>query len=400
LKPKVLVILNRLVIGGQTLDTIPLLYHLEDDFDILVLYGCKEKDEKEADFLFKKFGGLNLTPMLHFRRSLNIYRDVLAFFSILGTIRKFKPDVVHTHGLKSGLMGRIAARINAVPCIFHTFHGHHFHSYFNPFISKSLVLLERQLGKISTKIIAISSGQKKELAELYKIVPPGKIEVIPLGIDEKLFASIDPGARHYFRDKYFITSDTVSVGIVGRIVQVKNYPLFVKVAAKVISASKQAIKFFVIGDGSEKVYVQEELDKLKISWCDETDIKPQASVIFTSWIHEVSGMLHALDIIMLTSHNEGTPMSLIEAQFCGKPVVATNVGGVKDTFLPGETGFLVMPGDAGDFADKLLILADNKKLRTDMGGKGAIFANENFSKTKEVNSLKLLYQTCTKHNIK
>lgn len=396
MKKKVLVILNRLVIGGQALDTIPLLYHLQGDFEILILYGCKEKDEEEASFLLETFNNLPLKPIISFRRSFNPYFDVITFFSIVRIMRGFRPDVVHTHGLKSGLLGRIAARITAVPCIVHTFHGHHFHSYFNKFISKSLIFSERLLAKITTKIVAISTSQAEELATVYKIAPGKKIAVIPLGIDQKLFTADGAGKRYSFRNKYNIAPQDVAIGIIGRIVPIKNYSLFVKIVAGTFSKTSHNIKFFVIGDGADKVTVQKEFDALNIRWCGESNFESSTPVIFTSWLPEVAKALHGMDIVILTSHNEGTPMSLIEAQFCSKPVVATNVGGVMDTFLNGETGFLIPPGNAEAFIEKLAILINNEDLRKVMGDKAAIFASQNFSKAKEINNFRILYQTCTK----
>ena len=396
MKKKVLVILNRLVIGGQALDTVPLLYHLQGGFDILILYGCKEKDEEEATFLLETFNNLPLKPITSFKRSFNPYFDITTFFSIVRTMRRFKPDVVHTHGLKSGLLGRIAAHISGVPCIIHTFHGHHFHSYFNKFISYCLIFSERILAKITTKIIAISNGQAEELATKYKIAPRKKIAVIPLGIDEKLFTADGANKRHLFRDKYHIAPQDVAVGIIGRIVPIKNYSLFVKIVAGILLKIPHNVKFFVIGDGADKVIVQEEFNKLGIGWHDDGDFESPAPVIFTSWLPEVARALHGMDIIMLTSHNEGTPMSLIEAQFCNKPVVATDVGGVRDTFLDGETGFLVPRGNVEAFIAKLATLINNEGLRKIMGDKAAIFASQNFSKLNEINSFSMLYQTCIK----
>jgi len=398
LKPKVLIILNRLVIGGQAIDTIPLIYRLKENFELLILYGCKEKDEMEASFLLDKFKDLRLIPMPHFRRKLNIFNDVRAFFFILSTISKFKPGVVHTHGLKSGVMGRIAAYLAGIKCIIHTFHGHHFHSYFSPFVSKFIILTERLLSKITTKIIAISPEQKYEFASIYKIAPPEKILVIPLGIDENLFQKHNEVARLNFRNRYSVHEKTIAIGIIGRIVPVKNYSLFTEVAAKILAQTGEArkVKFFVIGDGQEKKMVEAQLDKYNIPWCGQDDAGVDTDVIFTSWVTDVASALHAMDVVMLTSHNEGTPLSLIEAQFCGKPVVATNVGGVKDTFINGESGFLVPSGDVKLFTEKLMLLVNNDVLRMQMGGKAADFAAKNFSKAKEIDSFRLLYQSCAK----
>ena len=397
-KPKLLVLLNRLVIGGQALDTIPLLLHLQNEFDILVLYGCKEKDEEEAGFLFSKIKHISKKKLTHFKRSVNPLRDVVAFFSILQAINKFKPDIVHTHGLKSGLLGRTAAYLTHTKCIIHTYHGHHFHSYFGSFVSTAIVLMERLLARISTKIIAISPQQKQEFVTQYKIASPKKIQVIPLGIDERLFPPVDAAARQFFRDKYCIGNDTVAIGIVGRIVPIKNFSMFIQVAVAIVAQKNKnkRVKFFVVGDGNDRVRVQKEIEELNLSWCNADNLNNHADIIFTSWVQDISGTLQGLDVVVLTSYNEGTPLSLIEAQFCGKPVVATNVGGVKDTFLDGESGFLVPPGNVDVFAEKLLLLVNDNNLGKKMGNTAVDFAVKNFSKAKEIDSFKYLYKSCTK----
>jgi glycosyltransferase involved in cell wall biosynthesis len=195
-----------------------------------------------------------------------------------------------------------------------------------------------------------------------------------------------------------IAAATVAIAIIGRIVPVKNYALFVEVVAKIVADVNLArqIKFFVIGDGAEKMNVQSALDELGIHWSNDGAQNNTNSVIFTSWIPDVAQALHAMDIVVLTSHNEGTPLSLIEAQFCGKPVVATNVGGVKDTLLDGESGFLVPPGNADAFAEKLVLLMKDEALRNRMGKKAADFATNKFSKEKETSSFRHLYQHCSK----
>lgn len=396
MQPKVLVILNRLVIGGQAFDTIPLLYHLQKDFDILVLYGCKENDETEATSVIEQFNTLNLKPLIHFKRSLNPARDLRAFLSIYRTIRSFKPQVVHTHGLKSGLLGRMAAKISKVPCVVHTYHGHHFHSYFNRFISWCVITAERQLAKISTWLVAISNTQKTELAVTYKIAPLQKISVIPLGIDEALFSNNPINARIVFRQQYALQPQSIAIGIIGRIVPIKNYPLFVKVVAGLLAVTEKDVRFFVIGDGHEKAQVQQLLTDNNIVWNEGSSAVNNANVIFTSWLPDISKALYGLDAVVLTSHNEGTPMSIIEAQFCGKPVVATNVGGVKDTFIDGESGFLAEANNSHAFIQKLLLLINDDELRHNMSVKAATFARENFSKAKEIDNFKALYNSCGK----
>jgi glycosyltransferase involved in cell wall biosynthesis len=390
LKPRLLIITNRLVVGGISNDIIPLAYYLRSEFEILILYGEKEEGEADAIFLLNKYPCLRIKKINSFQKQTNPIKDTTAWFAILKEIKNFNADIVHTHGAKSGFLGRIAAYKNKIPCIIHTYHGHHFHSYYNRFISSFLLKMEKQLGRITTIIIAISKWQKKELTEIYNIVPAEKIRTISLGIEAEKINVDSVKQRCVFRKKYAVEEDVIAIGIAGRIVPVKNLKLFVQVAKKLLLSTPKKLCFFIIGDGVLKKQIQEECTVLNINYTE--DAGEQASIIFTSWIEDIVPAMHAMDIIALTSNNEGTPMSLIEAQFCGKPVVATNAGGVKDIVLNNETGFIAEPGDADAIFEKLKLLIENDELRKAMGEKAKQYATANFSKQKEVESYKQLYK--------
>lgn len=390
-KPRLLIILNRFVIGGQAVDTLPLAYFLQKDFEILIIYGQKEKDEVEPLFLLNKYPGLHLKKISYLKRSINPLIDVFAFLSVLYTIIKFKADIVHTHGAKSGFIGRLSAWLAGVPVIIHTFHGHFFHSYFSTTISRFIARVERLIGKITTCAVALSDAQKKELVEKYKILPAAKINIIPLGFAfDELNDSVT--LRDSFRNRYGLQPNDVAVGIVGRIVAVKNHSFFNKVVQDLITAPPaHPTAFFIIGDGDLKVQVQKDLQLKKISF-NTSSITNENRIVFTSWLTEMYEVMNGLDIIVLTSLNEGTPLSIIEAQYFKRPVVSTNVGGVIDTMVDGKTGFLSESNDETTFAKKLRLLIENEALRWQMGNEGYKFVSAKFSKQKEVEITKKLYQ--------
>ena len=394
LKPNLIIITNRLIVGGISNDIIPLAYYLKQEFNILILHGEKENEEAFATFLTKKYPGLQFHKIKQFKKTINPVTDLLAYFQVKKIIKAFKADIVHTHGAKSGFLGRIAAHNSKVSGIIHTFHGHHFHSYYNSFFNSNLLRLERMLGRITTIVVSISISQKKELAEVYKIIPAEKIRTIHLGIE---FGNIDPEKqRRVFRKKYKIDDDVIIIGIAGRIVPVKNLNLFVQVAKRLMVATLRKLCFFIIGDGFLKKQIIKQCEVLGMSYT-ETEGE-QGNVIFTSWIEDVIPAMNAMDIVALTSNNEGTPMSLIEAQFCGKPVVATNVGGIQDSVINNKTGFLVEAGDADAMSAKLKLLIENDALRKTMGENAAIFAAANFSKHTEVENYKQLYKQLLAQN--
>jgi glycosyltransferase involved in cell wall biosynthesis len=391
MKPRLLIIHNRLVVGGPALDTIPLAYHLRNDFDIHILYGCKEADETEPSFLLEKYKGLKLVKVGALKRRPGAISDLKAYRFIRKYISTFQPHIVHTHGAKAGLFGRIAARRAQVPMVVHTFHGHLFHSYFNRPLTSMLVKLERRLLRYTHHIIAISQAQKTELEQILAIQDPGKVKLIPLGVDY-IDSSMKDHYKQAFRRTYNGGVNTVNIGILGRLVPIKNLSFFLEIVSEVLKQNGKAeVRFFVVGDGHEKKKMMRYLQQHQVPYTESFDNdKP---VVFTSWIQNIQNVLEGLDIVVLTSLNEGTPMSLIEAQICGKPVVAVDVGGVRDTMVDGETGILIKGHDLPAFSAAINRLVRNPGLREDMGRKAASFASTTFSKEREIGSLRSLYQS-------
>ena len=391
MKPNVIIILNRLVIGGQAIDTIPLAYYLQNDFNILILYGEKEADEIEASFLLKQYPNLTTQKITHLRRTINPIVDVMAFVELVQQIKKHKAVIVHTHGSKSGFLGRLAAWLLRVPVIVHTFHGHLFHSYFNTITTKLILFTERRLANITTAIIALSKHQAEELTTQYKIISSKKLHIIPLGVDEKNLQLDIEKNRKQFRTKFHLSDTDIAIGIIGRLVPIKNHLLFLQIAEKVLASGVQHIYFFIVGDGDSKKELTSYLNMCKIVFNNNSSEKTNAKIIFTSWIEDMTSVYHGLDMVVLTSLNEGTPLSIIEAQFCGKPIIASNVGGVKDTFAKDVSGFLIDGHNVESYVEKIQLLCNNIELRNKMSSEAIKFATTTFHKQQEVKAVKQLY---------
>ncbi len=395
-KPRVLIFLNRLVIGGPAIDVISMAGFLQVDFDILIIYGEKESHEVEANYLLTQFPNLKIKKIETLKKSFDPISNLIVFFTVVKLIKSFNPSIIHTHGAVPGVLGRLAAFFCKVPVIIHTFHGHFFHSYLNSFFSSGIILLEKLLASLTSAIIATSESQTEDLVNKYKIAPLHKVATIQLGIDENFLSGYESGNNSSFAQKYKLDSNTVAVGIIARIVKVKNFNLFVEVVDSVLKKTKCKVVFFVIGDGYLKKDIQKQFTDKSIVWSDDEHIIKDPSVIFTSWVSKIGEALSVLDIVLLTSNNEGTGLSLAESQYCGKPVVSTNVGGVADTVIDGETGFLVPPSDSIAFTEKLLLLIENIELRQRMGAAAKIFAHEKFSKKTEVENINKLYNRLLK----
>jgi glycosyltransferase involved in cell wall biosynthesis len=306
-------------------------------------------------------------------------------------IKRFQPHIVHTHAAKPGAIGRLAASSAGVPAILHTFHGHVFHSYFNKTKSKVFIQAERMLARKSDAIIAISAQQKKELVEDFKIAPADKFRIIPLGFDLDRFVKGREEKRKAFRTEFGLADDVIAIGIIGRLVAVKNHAFFLEGLRHVLSHTTKKIKAFIIGDGETRAALEAKANVLQISFSTELDKTHPHPLVFTSWRSDVDVINAGLDIVTLTSVNEGTPVSLIEAQAASKPIVSTRVGGIADIVVEGETALLADVTDNQTYAGHLLRLVEDEELRLRLGENSSRHVLERFSYQRLVRDTAELY---------
>lgn len=370
--------------------------YLAPEFETKLITGIEDKGERRANFLIDEYG---IEPVFinEMRRSVNPLQDLIAYNAVRKIIKDFKPDIVHTHAAKAGAIGRVAAAAANVPVVLHTFHGHAFHSYFNKIVSGVFVNIERGLAKKSTRIIAISKMQKDELANDFKICNKEKIEVIPNGIDLSKFSEHLGEKRSKWRRQFNISDDAVLVGIVGRMAPVKNHAMFVEVIEKCMQKCENSkVHFVIIGDGETREATKTLLFQKNIPYNYFPDNKELKKVLLTSWQTEMDMVYAGLDIVCLTSLNEGTPISVIEAQAARKPIISTNVGAVADTMLDNQSGFLVNNFDTSDFSDKICSLISDSQLRTQMGDMGYDFVYKTYSHIRLVEDMRQLYRSLLK----
>ena len=393
--PKVLRIINRFNIGGPTFNASYLSKYLPSEYETLLIGGEKEDHEESSLHVLQELG---LKPIIipEMRRSINPLNDYFVYRKIKNIIEEFKPDIVHTHAAKAGTIGRLAAYNAKVPVILHTFHGHVFHSYFNKAKTSVFKNIERNLAAKSTKIIAISERQKYEIGTIHRICPPEKIEVIPLGFDLSRFQENYEEKRKSFRAKYNIADDEIAVGIIGRIVPIKNHEFFVKAWKAVMDKTTKKIRAFIVGDGEDRTKIENLCKELGISICTENFEKSKCSLTFTSWIKEIDVVNAGVDLVALCSLNEGTPVSLIEAQAANNPVISTRVGGVENIVSEGKTGMLCNVGDLEKYTSNLLELIENEKLRSEMQKAGWESVREKFHYTRLVKDIDKLYSSLLK----
>jgi len=390
--PRILRIANRFNLGGPTFNVAYLTKYLPDNYETLLIGGDREENEASSSHILADLG---IQPVIvpEMQREISLGVDMAAYRAIEKIIDDFKPDIVHTHASKPGAIGRLAAHNRKVPVIVHTFHGHYFHSYFNRMKTNFFKQIERSLAKRTSKIIAISDIQKHELSIEHKIAPPEKFEVIPLGFDLDRFRTDTDSKRADFRNEFNVKDDEIAVGIIGRLVDVKDHKYFLRLVKHVLDSTTKKVRFFIIGDGEMRQDLEAFCGEISIQFNAFPDYKPEgAPLTFCSWRNDIDKINAGLDIVILTSKNEGTPVSLIEAQASGTPVVSTNVGGVENVVNHGVTGLLAGFEDEPKMAENLMSLIESDQLRNEMAGKGWSHVGERFHYSQLTSKMDALYQ--------
>ena len=381
-KKKIIRIIARLNVGGPAIHTILLSEAFDNElFSTHLVAGKPEPREGDMGYLAIE---KNVKPVYfpELTRKIGLH-DIKAFFKLFKLIKKEKPDIVHTHTAKAGALGRLAAFLAGVPVRIHTFHGHVFDGYFSPAKAKFFIMIEKFLGLFTTKTIVVSDCVWKEVVEDFKIVPPKKCVVIKLGFELNKFLQSSQH-RGILRKKINVDNDTVLVGIVGRLAPIKNHEMFFNVASELLKDSGiPKLKFVVIGDGERAEHLKNYVTKKGL----------ENAVIFCSWIKNIEKAYADLDIVALTSLNEGTPVSLIEAMASGRPVISTDVGGVRDIVRDGYNGLLTKSENVKEFSDKLKSLIMDREKRMKLGANGRIFASSTYNKERLVSDVKSLYES-------
>jgi len=384
--PKILRIINRFNLGGITYNVSYLTKYLPAEYETMLIGGPEEEGESSSLHITDSLG---LKPVIikELNRELCFIKDYKSYKAIKKIICEFKPDIVHTHASKAGAIGRLAAISCNVPVIVHTFHGHVFHNYFGKLKTAFYLKVERYLAKRSSAIVTNSALLKKELSETFKIANENKIHVVPLGFDLDKFQFNQEQKRKEFRSKYKIKDDELVISIIGRLAPIKNHELFFDAIENITKKSSKKIKAIIVGDGETRRYLESYLKNKNLMYCSNSE--KNCVFDFIGWQKDIDLILAGTDIVALSSKNEGTPVSLIEAQAAGKFIVTTNVGGVKD-ILHKDCGF-VSENDE-EFKALLLKAIEEHDTLNQKAKAGIAFANERFGYKRLVNDMDTLYK--------
>lgn len=426
-KIKVLRVIARLNVGGPTRHVVWLMSGLNKEyFDQNLICGKVEENEDDMSWFAERMG---VTPLIipAMGRSISLINDLRSCWRVYKIVKRDRPDIMHTHTSKAGFVGRVAVlalrlrdyilrwfgrfflikwggNIKSTKLV-HTFHGHTFHNYFSPLKGFIFLSIERLLGRFTDKIIVISGQQFKEVCFDFKVGKEDNFKIIPIGIDLVPFQDMQQ-FKGLLRKGYGIGDDKIVVGAMGRITDIKNYKMLVNISSKLKAHNPNLkVHFFIFGGGSK-----DDIRVLK-EYIKENNVE---DVFHLTGNVEKPEMVWAdVDIGALTSLNEGTPVSLLEAMAAGKPIISTAVGGVVDLlgsevdaedkdegyslrdrrFRVLERGILVNSRDDDGFVEGLKFLIKNKRLMALMGDSGRRFVENNYSKDRLIYDIERLYLT-------
>lgn len=406
---KIVRVIARLNVGGPAKHVAWLTAGLQDrEWESLLVAGSVPPNEEDMSYFAAALG---VRPLLLKEMSREIsLKDVLTIWKLYRVFKREQPDVVHTHTAKAGTVGRIAgllyrwftpATLIGRPrrCHFvHTYHGHIFHGYYGQVKTQVFLLIEKLLARLVTsRIIVVSEQQRKEIHETFRVGRAEQFRVIPLGLDLSSFAEPEK-RRQSFRDELAVSDSAILIGVVGRLTEIKNHELLLQAIAKFKATPRNEgalVKFVVIGDGNLRSALEKTAATLGL----------KDDVIFAGSRRDPENFYSGLDAVALTSKNEGTPLTLIEAMANGLPVISTAVGGVVD--LLGEPdreggqvsryqvcsrGISVRPHDAEAFAAGLARLVTDPNLRKELGARGREFVVRNYSRERLLDDIRALYR--------
>jgi glycosyltransferase involved in cell wall biosynthesis len=329
-------------------------------------------DENESDYLDEVATDIKAIRIPGLGRSISIGKDLKAFFLLMREIRRFKPDVVHTHTAKAGALGRVATFL-ARPTAkrIHTFHGHLLHGYFDSRKVKIMILVEKILGPITYKFVAIGNVVKNDLV-IAGIAKSNKFEVIYPGLQNLV---VYPKLEA--RKTLGLDPEKIYLVYVGRLTQIKRPDRLIDLGRSLkVDHPKTHIVIAGAGELLEELTAQSEIESLPIK--------------FLGWRNDIDLILSASDIAVLCSDNEGIPLTLIQASQAGLPIVSTKVGSVSDIVLDGVTGLLTEVS-ANGVIQGVSKLLDDPDLRARLGESGQMRAKEFFSSQAMVERHEELY---------
>ncbi len=376
---KIVRIQSRICIGGPALHSELLSKYLpERGYQNILVSGRVEPGEFcKVEELAK--AGYDVRIIDDMRRSTVLWSDLEALFRLYRLIKRERPQIVCTHTAKAGAIGRLAAILAGVPVIFHTFHGHVFEHYFSRAVTAFFLLIERILARFTDCIIAISPSQYRDLTEKYHIAPASRFAIVRLGLELDPLLYLRPTDE--LKKSLGLPADSILIGVIGRLVPIKNHLSTLRIM-KTLRQLDDRCRLLIVGDGPERPNIE--------AFVEAEGLKDR--VLFTGWVMDMASIYAGIDVLLLTSLNEGTPLTIIEAMAAGVPVVSSSVGGVPDLIVEGKTGMLFKPNDDRDAAVKIAALLSDDRLRRDMICEARRFVGQVYNYRRMIAEIDALYR--------
>lgn len=379
---RVLRVIARLNVGGPALHVSTLAHGLQGrGYETTLVAGDVAPGEESMAFVAER-AGVEIVRVPGLSRELSPARDALATLRLARLIRRLRPHILHTHTAKAGAVGRAAALLaggRRPPVVVHTFHGHVLSGYFGRAGSLVFRAVETALARSSDALVAVSPEVRDELVRI-GVAPAEKFAVVRLGIElePRVRCTEDPAEA---RRRIGVGSDRFVVGWFGRMTAVKRTDDLLAMLAALRERGVDAL-LLLVGDGTDRARL-EQLAR---------DRGLAKACLFLGYQTDVAPWYAICDAVALTSANEGTPVTIIEALAAGRPAVATKVGGVADVVEDGETGFLVRAGDTDALAERLELLARDPARRHAMGAAGRARVLERYAVSRLVDDVDELYR--------
>jgi glycosyltransferase involved in cell wall biosynthesis len=381
---KVLRVIARLNIGGPALHVAYLTAGLADrGYDTTLVAGTVGRGEESMAGVADR-RGVRVETLEKLHREIAPIRDLRAILQLARVIRRERPTILHTHTAKAGAVGRIAALLAGdarPPIVVHTFHGHVLRGYFSPLATLAFRTLERLLARMTTALVAVSPEVRDDLVRL-GVAPASKFIVVRLGIELGERVGLDNEARRETRRLMGLGPDAFVVGWVGRMTAVKRTDDVVRALRELVDLGVDAY-VCLVGDGPDREHLEVLAHELGV-------IK---RCLFVGYQDDVARFYNAIDVLLLPSVNEGTPVSVIEALAAERPAVATGVGGIPDVVRDGVDGYLVGVGQPAALAARLAELAGDPERRARMGAEGRARVMERYSVDRLVDDIDRLYRS-------
>ncbi|MDH3224238.1 MAG: glycosyltransferase, partial [Gemmatimonadota bacterium] len=313
-------VIARMNVGGPAFHVTHLSRLLSDRCRTTLITGATGRGERDMTS-FARGQGVQIEVLPSLGPEVHPGRDIRALGALIRLFRRERPHIVHSHTAKAGALARIAAVIARVPIRIHTFHGHVLGGhYFSPARTRFFIHIERQLARITHRIVAISPSQRDELADVFGVAPRRAICVIPLGLELGRFRTIGPGGKAKAKEALGLPPSCALVSAIGRMVPIKRHDLLIRAFAELTRSGGGDWRLAFTGGGPEEAGLKVLAAQLAVA----------DRITWLGWEEDIAPVLEASDALVQTSDDEGTPVSVIEAVVAGIPIVATRVGGLED----------------------------------------------------------------------